>query len=294
MHERLEALCQERSDVQVLRFMVSPDKMLEWAHSIGASEDEQLAALLPPFPPLELRNITAAPRLPEFLWTGLSNLGLFVTLYEKFATPEAFESSTVLDFGCGCGRMVRFLNSYSDRWSVHACDVNPDLVNWCNQNLDNVTTTQTNIVPPTPFNDQLFNLIYSLSVFTHLPESRVNSWLNEIYRILAPNGIFITTTHGTHALEVIKNSKIHQDMFQMNQQQVVEIIEKFDESPFVYLQYKPEVIAIANAGEDYGNAFISSDYILKHWNTPRLKVLEHLPGGLLGWQDITILQRIEP
>ncbi len=46
------------------------------------------------------------------------------------------------------------------------------------------------LLEPFPFEDQLFSKIQSQDVFEHLPKDSVIKVMNEIYRVLKPNGIF--------------------------------------------------------------------------------------------------------
>lgn len=178
MVDRFKEICAQRPDLRVLLYMLGEEKILEWIQTVGVCEDEVLRKFIPPFPPLELRQITAAADLPEFLWTGLVDMDRIMTLYEKAANYVNIESPTILDFGCGCGRMVRFLNNYSVFNTIHACEVNPDHVDWCRDNLSNVQVSRCNVLPPLPYKDQMFNLIYVLSVFTHLSETTRNNFEN--------------------------------------------------------------------------------------------------------------------
>lgn len=291
MADRFKEMCAQRPDLRVLQYMLGEKKILEWVQTVGVCQDESLGRFIPPFPPLKLRQITAAPDLPEFLWTGLVDMELFMTLYEKVVNHANVDSQAILDFGCGCGRMVRFLNNYSDSYAIHACEVNPDHVNWCRANLNNIQTSRCDALPPLPYKDQMFNLIYGLSVFTHLSENNAIKWLSELNRVLKPDGILIVTIHGLAALNIIKNSTIHQQMFDLSPEIVKQTIENFQEEHFVYYKYDQNTIESAKAGREYGNTFIHPDYVYKNWAPMGFKVLEVIPGGLRAWQDLVVLQR---
>lgn len=291
MVDRFKEICAQRSDLRVLLYMLGENRMLEWIQTVGVCQDESLASFIPPFPPLALRQITAAPDLPEFLWTGLVDMDRIMTLYEKIVDHTNIETPTILDFGCGCGRMVRFLNNSAPFYMIHACEVNPDHVDWCQDSLNNVKVSQCDAMPPLSYDDQMFDLIYGLSVFTHLSENHATQWLSEMKRVLKPKGILIVTIHGLTALNIIKNSALHQKMFNLDPEVVTKTIEDFQEEPFVFFKYDQSTIKIAKAGDEYGNTFIHPDYIYKNWAIEGFKVLEFIPGGLRNWQDLVILQR---
>ncbi len=100
-----------------------------------------------------------------------------------------------LDFGCGCGRVIRHLK---DRIAAdwYGSDLNPRLANWCRDNLRFATFSTNGLEPPLAFDDGRFDLVYAISVLTHLDERLQDLWLAELRRILAPGGALLVTTHG--------------------------------------------------------------------------------------------------
>jgi len=46
-----------------------------------------------------------------------------------------------------------------------------------------------------------------------------------------------------------------------------------------------------NAGSSYGTTFIHPDFVAARWNRSPFKVVDVLPAGLRGWQDIVVLRR---
>jgi ubiquinone/menaquinone biosynthesis C-methylase UbiE len=214
-----------------------------------------------------------------------------MTLYENVTRLTELERPKILDFGCGCGRLVRFLSAYSAERSIHACDVNPDHVRWCQENLTDIQTTQCDVLPPLPYQDQTFDLVYSLSVFTHLSESNAREWLSEMHRVLAPQGILIATTAGISTLELIRDSVAQQQMFKLDRSVVVDNIGRLKEERFIFCNYDPDTLNMAKAGEEYGIAFIHPDYLYEEWGSADFEVVDFLSGGLHGYQDIVILRR---
>lgn len=148
MRERLSALRSERVDLAVLFQLLGPRGFLEWGHSIGVTQDDQLRRIAPPVAPFKLRRITADIVEPAYLYAGLRDTSVFVEHYRHHGKAGA--QARVLDFGCGAGRMTRFL-SQSKQFQVSASEVNPDHVAWCRLTLDAVTTKQNDVLPPLDF-----------------------------------------------------------------------------------------------------------------------------------------------
>ncbi len=90
---------------------------------------------------------------------------------------------SVLDFGCGCGRTIRWLRN-NQQWQLHGCDIDAEGVNWCRSHLSSMTFATTPAMPPLPYSNAAFDVVYCISVFTHLNEDMQNGWLQELHRIL--------------------------------------------------------------------------------------------------------------
>lgn len=104
----------------------------------------------------------------------------------------------VLDFGCGPGRVLRWLPSDVDGWGV---DLDAERIAWCQQALSPPFRFATcGTYPHLPFADDTFELIYAGSVFTHLAEL-ADAWLLELLRITAPGGLLYLTIHDRESVD---------------------------------------------------------------------------------------------
>jgi SAM-dependent methyltransferase len=101
----------------------------------------------------------------------------------------------ILDFGCGCGRVLRHWHGAADL-EINGCDYNQELVLWCKKNLPFGHYVLNELAPPTSYSANRFELIYAFSVFTHLSEDLQLAWLREMRRILVPGGYLIFSTQG--------------------------------------------------------------------------------------------------
>ena len=103
----------------------------------------------------------------------------------------------ILDFGCGAGRVLRH---WHDLPSTRVCgsDYNPRLVRWCRANLTFADVRRNDLAGRVDWPDATFDLVYSLSVFTHLTEPVGSAWVDELVRVLKPGGHLFLTTHGDH------------------------------------------------------------------------------------------------
>lgn len=161
-----------------------------------------MSATTLPMPPLEMRelvgyfqpegyeNPTGAP-----IWPDL---------------PEE-QWRSYLDFGCGCGRSARRLMLQTPRPERYVgVDLHRGMIHWCQENLaplapgfeffhHDVFNAGLNpdrgrpVAVPLPVEDGSMTLMEATSVFTHLIEAQAEFYLDEVARVLAPDGVLIVT-----------------------------------------------------------------------------------------------------
>lgn len=149
-----------------------------------------------PIPPPHLLFLVSGGRdVDWFLSSGRAGWeALRETLHDQGYEIAQFNS--VLDFGCGCGRVLRHWHGVLGP-QVFGCDYNPKLTRWATSALPFTSVSTNSPEPPLQYADESFDLVYALSVFTHLTEPVQRSWMKELHRILAPGGLLYVTLHGS-------------------------------------------------------------------------------------------------
>lgn len=104
----------------------------------------------------------------------------------------------VLDWGCGPGRVVLRLLERHPHLDVYGIDTDRASVDWLQEHAPAGVFVAVDPEPPTPFDDESFDLVINHSVLTHLDAPAQRAWLAEIARILQPDGWFVTSVHGAH------------------------------------------------------------------------------------------------
>jgi len=155
-----------------------------------------------------------------------TSLSIFLTVGEK--TAQHLEENLaglgvslsrcgqVLDFGCGAGRTSRWLMARFPDVHFSGCDVDADAIAWCQKNLPGADFRTNNSVPPTSFPGVAFDLVYAISVFTHLSLEHQGLWMAELHRLLKPGGLLLFTVHGESAWQSLppnKQEKIQREGF---------------------------------------------------------------------------------
>ena len=180
-------------------------RLLEWWKSFSFSREKNEYDSLP-IPPSYLRVLVVGTKnLDHFFREGESR----VFLMKKLLKTHGFHLNTqkaILDFGCGCGRVLRFLKGYNV--PLYGCDYNPTLIHWCSGNLSSIAYFEkTDLTPPLPYKDNQFSLVLVLSVFTHLPEDIQKLWIKEFSRLVSSGNHLILTYHGRAFYFTLNNNE---------------------------------------------------------------------------------------
>jgi SAM-dependent methyltransferase len=170
---------------------------LQAAHRQRASNARLLERLPPgelPIPPARLiYRVAATADVAWFLEAGTRAAASIRSALASVGV-RLEDLGAVLDFGCGCGRVVRHWKHLPAR--IHGTDLNAGLVSWCRRHLRFASFSRNALDPPLAYGDDAFDLAYALSVFTHLDERRQRAWIGELRRVVRPGGHLLLTTHG--------------------------------------------------------------------------------------------------
>lgn len=118
------------------------------------------------------------------------------------ALPDgySFDGRRVLDFGCGAGRVLRQFAPEAEAGEFWGCDLYEPTIHWLTENLSPPFRFYVNRKRPMPHPDGYFDLIYAISVFTHITDDWAD-WLLELHRILKPDGLLLATFIGPRLWE---------------------------------------------------------------------------------------------
>ena len=113
---------------------------------------------------------------------------------------------SVLEFGCGTGRILRHFRHIAEL-RLEGTDANPKPIAWDRANLPGIDFSENALMPPLKYDDASFDLVYALSVFTHIPFEAQQPWLNELRRVLRPGGYLLCTVHGAAFVNLQLNER---------------------------------------------------------------------------------------
>lgn len=136
-------------------------------------------------------------------------------LADYFKKHTELENKKILDWGCGPARIIRHLPGIiGNDCKFYGTDYNQKTIEWCSKHLTGVNFNYNIMEAKLPFPDRFFDVIYGISIFTHLSEQMHYDWYKELLRILKPEGILFLTTQGDNfTIKMTKKEldKYHQD-----------------------------------------------------------------------------------
>ncbi len=164
-----------------------------WEYLLGYSGRNALAGVASdglPLPPTAQRvRVIADPDGDLFLASGASEHEQLVALASEHGLA-ADRLGRVLDFGCGCGRIARHWRQVPGV-EIHAADHDPRLIEWVDRSLPFVQCHRNALSPPLPYPAGHFDLVYAISVFTHLSDRLGLEWMTEMRRVIRCGGLLL-------------------------------------------------------------------------------------------------------
>jgi SAM-dependent methyltransferase len=186
-----------------------------------------------------------------------------------------------LDFGCGYGRVIRFLVERVPPERVWASDVVGEGVDFCasefgvhplysKPDLEAVELEQVDVV-------------YAISVLSHLNEPNSRAFLRVLGEALRPRGVGLFTTHGRWSLE---HPHLYGAEFGARKDEIAREVEQRG------LSFVPYAFT---SGEDYGMAWHAKEWIeatVAELHGDALRLVRFVPHGLDDHQDVFAFQRV--
>ncbi|MEO8779344.1 MAG: class I SAM-dependent methyltransferase [Rhodanobacter sp.] len=228
---------------------------------------------VPPVPPPMLRyRVHRALDSASYLANGRSIARCLVDVLS--AQGVALKHLVVLDFACGPGRVIGELASAAESCTLYGSDIDRQAIAWATENLSSLAHFSVNsTAAPTDYASAMFDVIYSVSLFTHLDAPGQDEWLAEMRRMLKPSGVLLATTHGRFTLDSCTPAErvaLQRDG----------IVYRTDHRGRFKLDGLPDF---------YQTTFHTMEYVRQHWGR-YLPVVAHIEGGLNGHQDIVVMR----
>jgi SAM-dependent methyltransferase len=193
------------------------------------------------------------------------------------ATHPAPSIERVLDFGCGYGRVLRYMRAAFPEAAITACDLDTDAVDFCAATFDAAPAYSTED-PRELEIDGGFDLIWAGSVFTHLCSDRWNQLLELFSSLLAQDGLLVFTSHGRRAADILRRHVNERNRFNIEPDQVRELLSAYERHGFGYQDYSNQ--------KDYGFSLSAPSWVVHAIvSTPDLRLIALTEMGWVMFQD---------
>jgi ubiquinone/menaquinone biosynthesis C-methylase UbiE len=242
-----------------------------------------------------MRKTTASGSIRRYFTSGMECYVPIVVMAEKYGLNLREGNLNILDFGCGVGRLLlQFTRNYRNN-NYYACDIDDTSINFIKRNYKNVKSYANDHTPPLDYQDSSFDLIYSISIFSHLNLEDQDAWLAELSRVVNKDGYLFLTIEGSHSIKWWLA-----EAFNMNESDAQN---KLKNEGFIFKEYdnwkkitkssnifraSSQLVGVKSA---YGSMALSKCFINKNWNKYNLEVIDIIEGVVGTRQDLVILKK---
>lgn len=212
-------------------------------------------ANVPPLPPEDLQRS----------WCGNAGAALatqsceFYQLLKRAASrygTKPCASVTVLDFGCGWGRLTRLLAKDLHPSQIYGCDPDEEILKWCDR-VPGTFARSDHRPRSIPF-DVKFDLAFAFSVFTHLGPRTHQEALNALHGALADRGLLVVTVRPRAFIE-----QKGIELARLPDASIRQMLQDYDAGSFVY---QPYILPAIDGEVTYGDAVIPLPYVTQNWS----------------------------
>ena len=222
-----------------------------------------------PQPPVHLQERVGGS--VDFLSVAVQTASLVMTGVGKY--KPIFESGDILDWGCGCGRVITQLMKFVSPQRLYGCDIDSVAIAWDKENLKGPSFTRIHPYPPTSYPDRSFDVIYGISVMTHLDEDTQMLWLSELERIARPGAIIALSVLGERMKKTNMPPSLEKDLA--------------DKGFVAFVPNYSDLLTEFSHQGYYQEAYHTLDYITANWGR-YFEVVEFVETK---FQDLVILRK---
>jgi SAM-dependent methyltransferase len=265
----------------------------EWLH-MNTAAASKFATALPSLPAENVQVKFVGKAGDEALVEAHTLARTFKDLYREYIGPFT-QSTRVLDYGCGWGRITRFFLKDVAAGNLWGIDCNEELIDFCRESNPWSRFELNDPMPPTDLPSDEFDLVFSYSVFTHLREDVHYAWLDELGRLVKPGGLLIFSVRprqfisywATRSAVSGQSPEPHDALIGLFPD-AERALTDFDDGRFVFAPYR-----YSSYGEWCGEACISRPYVEREW-TSRFELLDFIEDPDRFIQNLVVLRAPPP
>lgn len=199
---------------------------------------------------------------------ALNEANRFIRLMLDYARDNGLvfdERTRAVDFGSGWGRYTRFMLKYIQPDNLYGLEVNPGMTEHCRKAFGMGNFLKVENFPPCDLREDLVDLIFGYSVFSHLAPDCADAWIKEFARITRPGALVLMTTQGRDFIEFCRRIRASNDR---SHPWYANLADSFVDPEQAYGDYDAGAFLHAGFGQydgTYGESLISRGYIEQNW-----------------------------
>jgi SAM-dependent methyltransferase len=184
------------------------------------------------------------------------------------------EARSILDWGCGCGRIARYLPRFTGA-RITGVDVDADNLAWCRRELPVGEFHRVPLRPPTGLPAADFDLVIGISVCTHLREPAQCAWLAELARVTRPGAVVLLT--------ILGDANLAWSSF------TPELFERWRTTGCLAIDGNTDLEGHIHEEGYYVNTYVTRAHVERSWSR-FFQVRAIVPGLIGNNQDLVVLQ----
>jgi SAM-dependent methyltransferase len=264
-----------------------------WLHVEGRSRVDRIKAQLPGLPDETFQATYTSVSGKQAMFAGHRYYMMFRDLYQRH-TGKDISGATILDFGCGWGRILRFFLKDVSPDKIVGVDQSKEAIEVCRSTFSNGRFELIEPEPPIPLPDAHFDLIYLFSVFSHLPEEMHLALLREFRRLLKPGGILLATTRDRDFFDFCQKLREEQDADRPAWvdgskgafQDVEKSKQAFDRGDYCHYSFNAD-----GRWSFWGETCIPRKYVDREWSK-LFEVVDYIDDREVCEQNIIVARRV--
>ena len=277
-------------------FADANDEFWVWVLTEGYRRSEAVPKLLPGLPDEQVQLTTNGIAGDHALIDGFLVYRMVREIFHGLGGD--LSNATVLDFGVGWGRVLRFFMKDVEASRLVGIDHHRP---WIEIGIETFPAggprfLHTEPFPPAPFPDGSFDLVFAYSVFSHLSDEANIAWAREFARLLRPGGVVVATTWDRELIvrcgaAAAADAGPDVPFFQTH------FATMFQPTTAWLLRYDAGELCFDSSQESYGDvssylgeACVPEAWVRKHWGQ-HLEVVDYIVDRSVSPQNVIVATR---
>jgi SAM-dependent methyltransferase len=227
------------------------------------------------------RRVHGSDIAASFLFEGYSTFVKLERALIETTGKRYSDFASILDWGCGCGRVARYFRDVEGP-RYRGVDIDGENARWCAEHLGFGCFERVPLLPPTDLPEGGFDLIFGVSVVTHLREDDERQWLAELARLSPDGGIVLLTTHGDASLwrSILAGAALNR-----------QALDQLESRGFLDAGGNADLEGVVSDSEYYRNTFHTEASVRGHWSKYGFEIECVIPAYIGNQQDLVVMRR---